>query len=415
VVERTRAILGVVAAAVAGVGAGGAPAHADGAGVVVVPAARGPATAADVTRAMVAATGADADAVERARRARAAGAVPAAELAGFAQVERLEAEGWRAYLVSVDAEFAASRLASARSQAEALLALPGGEETYAEVSLRLGLVLAHLGRREEAGETLRLAHALDRERDVTTAEFSPDAVAAYQAAIAVTPPTAVVNVRAIDGATLRVDGVDAGRAPASLPLAHGQHGIVARAPGHAAQGVAISVDGDTHRVGVTLETTRTAADRAAALSSGAGEVEAGAAVADTLVYAELDALLVVASVYRGGSPALLGQRCVLARPACTPIVEIGYVEGGLEAAARTLAERLDAADPRYGVLLPADPRVARGERGTRGGIGCRWCRNPWVLGGGGVVAAAVITTAAILLTRDDPVPRVSIDPGDFTE
>ncbi|MBZ0235583.1 MAG: hypothetical protein K8M05_24850, partial [Deltaproteobacteria bacterium] len=60
-------------------------------------------------------------------------------------------------------------------------------------------------------------------------------------------------------------------------------------------------------------------------------------------------------------------------------------------------------------------RVASGERGGRRDGRCRWCRNPWVLGGGGVVAAALITGTALLLTRDDPAPIVTIDPGDFTD
>jgi hypothetical protein len=113
---------------------------------------------------------------------------------------------------------------------------------------------------------------------------------------------------------------------------------------------------------------------------------------------------------------LLGQRCLLARPSCTAIVEIGYLEGGLDAAARSLVERLRAATPRYGVILPRDARVASGERGGgKGDGGCRWCRNPWLIGGGGVVAAALITGAALALTRDDPPPIVTIDPGDFTD
>ncbi len=383
----------------------------------MVPAARSAATAADVARAVATAAGADADAVMRARRARADGAVPANELAGFAQVARLEAEGWRAYLVTVDAEFAASRLASARSLAEALLALPGGVEAYAEVSLRLGLVLAHLGRRDDAAETLRLARALDPDRTVTTSEFSPDGVAAFEAAIAAVAPAVTVTVNATARAALTIDGIDAGRAPLTVSLGHGQHVVIARAPGRVARGVAVSLRADSRTVDIALEAAPGGGplERNAALGAGAGEAEASAAVADTLVYAELDELLVVASVFRGGGPALLGQRCVLARPACTAVVEIGHVDGGLDAAARTLVERLGHASVRYGVILALDPRVARGERGGGGGGGCGWCRNPWLLSGGGVVVAAAITATAIALTRDDPVPVVTVDPGDFTD
>lgn len=392
--------------------------YAEGAGVVVVPASRSAAPANDVARAIASAASADADAVVKARRARALGAVPAQELSNFAQVTRLEAEGWRAYQVAVDAEFAASRLAAARSQAEALLALPGGVEVYAEVSLRLGFVLAHLGRKDDAGEALRLAHALDPERAVTTAEFSPDGVAVFDAAIAARPPSASVSVTATGRATLEVDGVEIGRSPQSLSLTHGQHVVVARARGRVARGIAVSIAADTREVELTLEHAPAgdALDRDEALAAGAGEDEATAAIAGTLLYAELDEVFVVSSVFRSGAPALLGQRCALGRPPCTAIVEVGHVEGGLDAAARALVERLRGATPRYGVILPRDARVSSGERGGGKGDGrCTWCRNPWVLGGGGLAAAAIITGAAIALTRDEAAPIVNVDPGDFTQ
>lgn len=408
----------LIGAAIGGaVGASASTAHADGAGVVVVSASRSAAPASDVARSVALAADADVDAIATARRARAAGAVPLEDLVGFAQVARLEAEGWRAYQVAVDAEFAASRLASARSHAEALLPLPGGVEAYAEASLRLGLVLAHLGRRDEAAEALRLAHALDPARPVTTAEFSPDGVAASEAAIAASPPVTDIAITATARASLTVDGTDVGRAPVTVALSLGQHVIVARSPGRAARGVAVSVGPDTRTIDVDLELVASVGlvERDDALAAGASETRAGAAIAEVLTYAELDELFVVASVYRGGGPALLGQRCVLARPACTAIVEIGHVDGGLGAAARELIERLRGASVRYGVLLPADARVARGERRIDGGERCRWCRNPWVIGGGGVVAAALVTAATIALTRDDPNPVVTVDPGDFTD
>jgi hypothetical protein len=400
------------------VGARVRPVHAEGAGVVVVPASRSAAAASDIARAIASAASADPDAVVKARRARAAGAVPAQELSSFAQVARLEAEGWRAYQVAVDAEFAASRLASARSQAETLLALPGGVEVYAEVSLRLGFVLAHLGRKDDAGEALRLAHALDPERAVTTAEFSPDGVAVFEAAIAARPPPTSVTVTATGRAMIEIDGVEIGRSPRSVSLTHGQHVVVARARGRVARGVAVSVAADTREVELTLEHAPAgdALERDEALAAGAGEDEATAAVADTLLYAELDEVFVVSSVYRSGAPALLGQRCMLARPSCTAIVEIGHVDGGIEAAARALVDRLRGATPRYGVIMPRDPRVSSGERGGGKGDGrCTWCRNPWVIGGGGLAAAAIITGAAIALTRDDPAPIVNVDPGDFID
>ncbi|MCL4228353.1 MAG: hypothetical protein KJZ91_28135 [Myxococcales bacterium] len=408
-------MVAVALAAVAGLAVGGArgAAHAGGAGVVVVPAARSAATADEVTRAVAAASDADPEPMARARAARAAGAVPVEELAGFAQVGRLLAEGWRAYQVEVDAEYAASRLAAARSRAEALLVLPGGLEVYAEVSLHLGLVLGRLGRRDEAAEALRLAHALDRGRVVTTAEFAPDDVAAYDAAVAQVPPVATVTITASARAELTVDGRAVGRAPLTLTLGHGQHVVVARAPGRAPRGVAVSVGPEARPIVLDLE--RAPGDGGGgAVGLPAGADDADAVVADTLVFAELDELFVVASVYRGGSPALLGQRCVLARPACTPVVELGHVDGGLDAAARALVERLRAAALGHGVLLTRDVRVASGERGGGGHRRCGWCRDPWVLGGGGAVVIAAVVATVLVLSADAPVPVVTIDPGDFT-
>jgi len=392
---------------------GAADARADR-GVVAVPSARSAAPAADVVTAVGRAAGADGDAIARARRARAAGAVPVDELAAFAQVAAVAAAGWRAYL-AVDIEFAAQRLAAARAGAEALLSLDGGAEVYADVSLRLGLVLAHLGRGAEAAEVLRLAHALDPERAVTAAEFSPDGVEAFEAAIAARPAVKGVEIVAPARADLTIDGKPVGRAPRSLELAVGQHVIVARADGYAPRGLAVSVEPTTERIEVELEARRgaDALDDDLALSAGAAEARAGAAVADALLYAELDELYVVASVYRGGQPALLGQRCVLARPACTAVVEIGHEADGLDAAARALVERLRGAQPRYGVLLPADPRVERGERGRPGGS-CRLCKRPWLYVGGGALVAALVTTLVIVATSDEPAPVVTVDPGDFT-
>ncbi|MEJ7600315.1 MAG: hypothetical protein WKG01_20565 [Kofleriaceae bacterium] len=116
------------------------------------------------------------DAVGEARAAVAAGAVPVETLARFRRVRSLIDEGWSAYL-RVAVEVAALRLASARTEAEPLVALPGGAELYADAALRLGAVLGHLGRTAESRAVLALALALDPERPITLAEFSPDVVA----------------------------------------------------------------------------------------------------------------------------------------------------------------------------------------------------------------------------------------------
>lgn len=393
--------------------AGATDGWADG-GVIAIASGRSAVPTGEVVTAVGRAAGADGDVRARARRAWAAGAVPADDLAGFARVAKVAAGGWRAYL-AVDVEFAASRLASARAQAEALLALDGGAEAYADVSLRLGLVLAHLGRAAEAADALRLAHALDPGREVTAAEFPPDGVAAYDAAVATRPASRMVTVTAPARAQLTIDGEEVGPAPRTVELTLGQHVVVARVAGQIARGLAVAVAASTERVEVELEARGGGGALAdeLALVAGAPEGRAGAAIADTLLYAELDEVFVVASVFRGGQPALLGQRCVLARPACTAVVEIGHEVGGVEAAARVLVDRLRGASLRYGVVLPMDARVSRAEVG-RLERGCRWCRSPWLYVGGGALAAALVTTLVIAATGDDPVPAVMIDPGDFT-
>ena len=107
-------------------------------------------------------------------------------------------EGWRAFL-RVQVDFAASRLATARTDAEALVALPGGAQLYADAALRLGAVLGHLGRTAEAQAILALALALDPDRPITLAEFSPDVVAAVDAVRAQTRPDAAAPDRERSG------------------------------------------------------------------------------------------------------------------------------------------------------------------------------------------------------------------------
>src|SRR5450432_1372719 len=142
-------------AAIASAGLGVRAARADTVGAVALAPDKGPVPA---------------DAVARARDAIEAGAIPVAELARFRRVAELSAEGWRAYS-QVAADYAASRLGAAREGAEGLLAVDGGLEIYADVSLRLAAVLDQLGRKEPATQAFRIAAAIDPGRPVTTAEF----------------------------------------------------------------------------------------------------------------------------------------------------------------------------------------------------------------------------------------------------
>lgn len=403
---RCTAGLVVVAALVAG-----RPAAAERAGVVVVARPRAPATADDTARALAGALAiADPltarDALAAARLARAGGAVPSARLRAFARVTQLTGEGWRAYL-AVDGEFAAARLAAARAEAEELLTLDGGPEVYADVALRLGVVLTAHGRAAEGASVLRLAHALDPARSPSAAEFSPDALAAYAAAVAATPARRQVELLAPAGATIAIDGGAALAAPVVAELSVGQHVLVARAPGKVARGLAVSIAADgAARVELALEP-----DTGAVLDGAAGLVGDptldGALVEQVRLYAELDAVYLVASVEAVGGPAVLGQRCAGGRPACSEVLEVGYVDGGLDGAARTLAGRLATARLRGAATLAADPRLGARRRSEGGG------RRRWIYAGVGVAAVAAVVTAIVLATGDDPLPTVTLDPGEF--
>ena len=128
-------------------------AAADGVGIVAAPAERAALVEAIGDRGRVVA-----DAVAEARAAIGAGAVPVDVMPRFRRVRETIDEGWAAYLrVSVD--FAASRLAAARTEAETIAALPGGIELYADASLRLGAVLGHLGREAESHAALEIGRA----------------------------------------------------------------------------------------------------------------------------------------------------------------------------------------------------------------------------------------------------------------
>ena len=125
------------------------PAAAERAGAIVVRASEPAVDPVALTAALASAGVAEPEVLDATAAARARGAEPRAALAGFAAVEQLVSEGWRAY-VAADPEFAAARLAAARTAAEALVTLDGGLEVYADASLRLGVALLHLGQRDAA-------------------------------------------------------------------------------------------------------------------------------------------------------------------------------------------------------------------------------------------------------------------------
>jgi hypothetical protein len=346
------------------------------------------------------------DAVAEARAALAVGAVPIATLARFRRVREMIDDGWGAYL-RAQIDFAHSRLAAARGEAEPLVALPGGHELYADAALRLGAVLHHR-RIFDAPAVLALALALDPSRPITLAEFSPDVVEAVDAVRAA--PAALQRVRVATrpaGAMVSVDGKELGRAPLDVQVTRGQHLVVVRAPLHrpAVQGMVV---GDAPaNVDLALEPDDDALRLAAGAEPGRSEAAQQGLVDAVLQLADLDEVVVAAVGDRRGGPALIVQRCAGAPARCTAAVEIGFGErAGLAAAARDAWQAVRAATLRDppSVIGDVQDRPAPG--------GCRLCRSPLVWTGvGAVVLGAVV--AIVVSGASRPPPVVTVDGRDF--
>ena len=410
-----------IAGAIAVIGLGsGKPALADGTGVIAVTTTPETTDAAAV-RSTLAATLAQSrrtpriveDAVTEARSAITDGAIPAATLERFRRVREQIDEGWRAFL-RVQVDFAASRLAAARTEAETLVAVPGGALIYADASLRLGAVLAHLGRTQEAQAALALALALDPERPVTLAEFSPDVVAAVDAVRALNPPTRTVRITTDPaGAAFAIDGRDVGHAPLNVDVAVGQHVIVARHTLYQPRALAVAV-AEAATVDTVFDLALEHDTVAARLADGAqvGLPDGPAQeLADAAIrYADLDEAVLVAATDRRGGPALLVQRCAGLPARCTAVVEVGYSDrSGLGAAAREAWDAVATADLRYPPSVFDDPRVTGRKVEDR----CKVCRSPYLWGGVGL--AAIVTTIVIVavVSSSQPPPVLGADPTKF--
>ncbi len=372
-------------------------AAADGVGIVAAPAERAALAQAIGDRGRVVP-----DAIAEARAAIGAGAVPVDVLARFRRVRETIDEGWNAYL-SVSVDFAASRLAAARTEAETIAALPGGLELYADASLRLGAVLGKLGRQAESHAALALALALDPDRPITNVEFSPDVVEAVDAvrALPVVLQRTHVATQPAD-AIISVDGKEVGRAPVELDLPRGQHLVVARAPRFRALARAVAIDEGASAVRLELEPD----EDAVALATGPGG-DSRALVEAVLRFAELDEVALALAADRRGAPALLLQRCAGLPATCTAVTEIGYADpSGLVAAARAAWQAAITAELRY-------PPTVFGERGPPIEPHRALWKNPYVLGG--VALAVVVGTIAViaLASSSQPPPIVGVDPSKF--
>jgi hypothetical protein len=400
--------LPIVAAIAAAVAVAPVRARADGAGVI----------AAGADRAAVAAAVVDAiaaggprrvvgDAVAEARAALAAGAVPAATLVRFRRVREMIDDGWRAFL-RVQIDFAQNRLAAARSEAEALAALPGGAELYADAALRLGAVMQYR-RIPEAQAVLALALALDPARPIALSEFSPDVVDAVAAVRAAPAALQRLHVAARPaGARVAIDGVELGAAPLDAQVVRGQHLVVARAPLHRPVVQGVLVDGPA-AVDLALDPDDDAVRLASGPEPGLAAPAEQLLVDTAAAFADLDDVVIAAVSDRRGGPALVVQRCGGAPGGvrCTPPAEVGFGDrAGLPAAAREAWRTVQDG------ALTERPLVISGIRRDTVFAGCRLCRSPWVWAGAG--AAVLATLIAIAASSgSQPPPVVTIDGHGF--
>jgi hypothetical protein len=389
-------------------------AHAGGTGVVTLAEpARRAAVATALATAMREAKVARAvdDALAEARTAGAAGAVPIETMLRFRRVREQIEEGWRAYH-GVQLDFAASRLAAARTEAEALLVLQGAAALYADASLRLGAVLAQLGRQAESHDAIALALALDPDRPISPLEFAPEIIAAIDAVRAQSRPTHGVKLTTEPaGATLSVDGRDAGRSPATVELGVGQHVVVARSLQYQAAARAFAVDASTTELPLALEHDDEAARLSTGVEPGMPDAATQALTESVLRLADLDEVVLAAETERSGGPTLLLQRCAGVPAKCTAVVELGYADrSGIAAAARAAWQSVRAADLRYAPNLFGDARIT----GNHGGDVCRVCRNPYVLAGVGAALVAGTIVIIAVATASRPPPILGVDPTQYT-
>jgi len=386
-----------------------AGASADRVGLVVRLPPAGPASKREVLGALAMAGARAGHEVVRApfavaRAALQQGAVARARLVEFRRARQIAAEGIRAY-ESADLSFAASRLAEARRVALAVADLPGGVGMVAEFSLRLGAVRLDLGH-ERALEDLRLAARLAPDRPVTTAEFKPDLVRAYDEARAtVARPLSLHVSEFAPAGRVAIDGGEAHAVPWQAELSPGLHVVTVSAPGYAPLASIVDVQrNETFTPALDRDAVRSAALAGqSSLGIATSEAEAGVAAEALMRFAELDALIIASVVWRGGNAALLAEWCTDVPVRCTRSVELRYGPGGLASAARSAWEQLPRMDGRLAPGLMTDARVASAEAGPgRAAIPAspHWTERP-VVWAGAAVGAAVVVLAAVLLLRDD--------------
>ena len=230
----------------------------------------------------------------------------------------------------------------------------------------------------------------------------------YESAIEETRAQQVRPVRlSPPAASLRIDGVR--HRENSVELSDGLHLVVAQAPGYRSQSRLISVSpGSDALIVLDLEKdpiVQSILRGREALATGVAETEARLAAGALTLYAASDSLVLVASVWRRGQPALLGQLCTGQPSTCSGVVEIGYPPGGLRVAAEQLWRELRAGKLRFPPTLQVDTRLMAGEAAPGQGvkrIATPVWKNRWIWLG---LAGASLAAGAYVLLDDDPLVR----------
>jgi hypothetical protein len=223
---------------------------------------------------------------------------------------------------------------------------------------------------------------------------------------------------------VEIDGRALAAGSREVSLAAGTHVAVVRAPGYRAaiRVFAVSATGPTTPVTARLEAAPgvralVSRDRRP-LALGTSARGAADAIAAVTVYAELSDVVLVASAWRRGAPAVLGQRCRGGPRGCTRVVEVGYPRPeAAQAAVADLWLALATAERGAAPTLLSDSRLIRPEGrpavgGERRERGCRACRSPWLWV---AVGAAAVAATAVWLAVDggDVDTTLTVDPCDF--
>ncbi len=158
-------------------------------------------------------------------------------IAEVAEIERAIAEA-QALAATLAEAAALVRLSAAEASAREAIDVPGAVAWYVELELEIAALAHQLGQPALARACLARAASLAPERHLHPAEAPPELVALHDAARSArrarAMATATVDAPGVAGASVFVDDIAFGPAPARVELVSGVHAIRIEAPGHLA-------------------------------------------------------------------------------------------------------------------------------------------------------------------------------------